>query len=439
MGVFFGTDGLRGVVGEELSFDVAYKCGNALATLTDKPHILIGSDTRVTGDYLTLAVASGAMSGGAFVTDLGVIPTAGVAYLTRILGADYGVVISASHNPKEYNGIKIFGKDGYKLGDEAEERVERCFIREKMNDFSGIGRFTRDTGFVRKYERFLLDAFETRFNGLKIVLDCGYGAAYRIAPTVFKKLGATVIATHCAANGLKINEKSGALHPEVLAKKVTQSGAHLGFAFDGDADRVIAADENGNIVDGDMILYMLANRFKEQGKLRGNAVVGTGHTNMAIERALKKRGVDFIRAEVGDKYVLKQLVERKLSLGGEQSGHIILKDLHTTGDGILTALALTELLSTTCAKIGELFDVKLYPQTNVNVTVLDKWKIRNSETLSKAIVEKQTELKDKGRITVRASGTEPKIRVMVESEDEKTNGRIADELVKIVKDIDKQA
>ena len=435
MGVFFGTDGIRGIVGEELSFDVAYKCGNALSTLTQNPTVLIGADTRVSRDYLTLAVASGAMSGGANVIDLGIIPTAGVAYLTRELKADYGVVISASHNPKEYNGIKVFDRNGYKLGDKEEERIERCFIRETVKGFPHFGSFIRRTELVKKYENFLCSVATQTFQGLHIVLDGANGAAYEIAPKVFKKLGARVSLTHCKKDGMKINENCGALYPEKLAEKVKKLGADFGFAFDGDADRLMAVDGNGRVIDGDAVVYILANALKERGKLKNDTAVGTSHTNMAIELALKAKGISFLRAEVGDKYVLQKMLEHKLSIGGEQSGHIILKDLHTTGDGILSAVALTDVLVQKRANIDDLFDVKLFPQTNVNVVVKDKLKVINSQLLSHAVAEAEKEL-NHGRVMVRASGTEPKIRIMVESEKEDVNERLAKTLLAVVKQID---
>lgn len=437
MGLFFGTDGLRGIVNEDLSFDIAYKCGNALSVLKEKPTVFIGSDTRVSNHYLTLAVASGAMAGGANVVDLGVIPTAGVAYLTKTLKADYGVVISASHNPKEYNGIKIFNGDGYKLGDKEEERVERCFIRDRVNGFPEIGRFSQNLNYAKLYERFLVNCSACRLDGLTVVLDGANGAACKIAPQVFKKLGANVVASNCHDDGLRINDNCGALYPETLAKRMKRYKADLGFAFDGDADRLIVVDEKGRVVDGDAVIYMLANHMKDKGLLRENTVVGTSHTNMAIEKALRKKGISFIRTDIGDKYVLAELLEKGLSLGGEQSGHIILKDLHTTGDGILSAVAVANMLVERKAKISDLFDVALYPQVNLNVPVEDKLKVINSERLADEVGKIKAALGDDGRVMVRASGTEPKIRIMVESADEERNRAYANHLAAVVKAIEK--
>lgn len=436
MGLFFGTDGIRGKVNADLTFDIAYKIGNALSILKDNPTVLIGSDTRVSGSYLTLGVASGAMSGGARVLDAGIVPTAGVAYLTKKIHADYGVVISASHNSAEYNGIKVFDSDGYKLGDKEEERVERCFIHEKTNDFPDIGEFSEDFSLTRKYADFLSDQVTSNLEGKTVVLDCAFGAAYSVAPEVFKRAGAKVIAENSDNDGLNINNGCGALFPENLAKRVVKQGADMGFAFDGDADRVIAVDEKGKIIDGDMIIYGLARHLKTQGKLSKNTVVGTSHTNMAIEEKLKEEGISMIRTDIGDKYVLAELIDKKLSLGGEQSGHIILKDIATTGDGILTAITVANMIASEKRAMSDIFEVDLYPQANINVVVNDKFRIMNNEILSKEIVKRNEELSGKGRIMIRASGTEPKIRIMVESKDKELNESIAGGIASLVRKID---
>lgn len=435
MGVFFGTDGLRGKVNEELTFDVAYKVGNALSILKENPKIVIGSDTRISNTYLTLGVASGAMSGGATVIDAGVVPTAGIAYLTKHIRADYGVVISASHNSGEYNGIKIFNAEGYKLGDKEEERIERCFIHNKTNDFPNIGTFKQDLTLIKDYRDFLISAGKFSLKGKTVVLDCAYGAAHRVAPEVFRKLGANVIAANAVYNGLKINEGCGALHPENLVRRVFRYKADMGFAFDGDADRLIAVDEKGNIIDGDMIICGLAKYFKVKGVLKKNTVVGTSHTNMAIEDELKQSGIKLLRTDIGDKYVLAEMLKKDLSLGGEQSGHIILKDIATTGDGILTAINIANMLLDKGSDMSSILGVKLYPQINLNVVVEDKFRVMNSEELSKEIIKYNSELEGKGRIMIRASGTEPKIRIMVESKDKELNQRIANSMASFVKKV----
>lgn len=435
MGLFFGTDGLRGRVNEDLTQNIAFKIGNALSILKENPTVLIGCDTRVSNTYLTLAVANGAMSGGAHVIDVGVVPTAGIAYITKKIKADYGIVISASHNSGEYNGIKVFNSEGYKLSDKEEERIERCFIREKINDFPNIGTYVQDFNLAKLYKKYLVGASENTFKGKTIVLDGAYGAAHRIAPEVFRKLGASVIAANCVNDGLKINDNCGALYPENLIKRVFRYKADMGFAFDGDADRLIAVDEKGKIIDGDMIIFGLAKYLKSQGKLKSNTVVGTSHTNMAIEEDLKNEGINLIRTDIGDKYVLAKLIEKDLSLGGEQSGHVILKDLATTGDGILTAIIVANMIIEQKTTMSEAFEIELYPQVNKNIIVDDKFRVMNSEELGKEVARYNLELSGKGRLMIRASGTEPKIRVMVESKDKALNEEIASAIVNVIKRI----
>jgi len=435
MGLFFGTDGLRGRVNEDLTQNIAYKIGNALSILKENPTVIIGSDTRISNTYLTLSVANGAMSGGAKVIDVGVVPTAGIAYLTKTIKADYGIVISASHNSGEYNGIKIFNSDGYKLSDKEEERIERCFIREKINAFPNIGTYEQNFNLVKLYKKYLINASENKLKGKTIVLDGAFGAAHRIAPEVFRKLGANVVAANCVNDGLKINENCGALYPENLIKRVFRYKADMGFAFDGDADRLIAVDEKGNIIDGDKIILGLAKYFKKQGKLNKNTVVGTSHTNMAIEEDLFNNGIKLIRTDIGDKYVLAKLNEKGLSLGGEQSGHVILKDLTTTGDGILTAIVVANMVINEKSTMSEALKIELYPQVNKNVVVEDKFRIMNNEELGKEVAKYNSELAGSGRIMIRASGTEPKIRVMVESKDKALNENIANSIVTMIKRI----
>jgi len=436
MGIFFGTDGLRGKVNEDLTQNIAYKIGNALSILKENPKVIIGCDTRISNTYLTLAVANGAMSGGAKVIDVGVVPTAGIAYITRMTNADFGIVISASHNSGEYNGIKVFDKNGYKLSDKEEEKIERCFIREKVNDFPNIGTYEQDFTLAKLYRNYLISSSQNSLKGKTIVLDCAFGAAHRIAPEVFRKLGANVIASNCVNDGMKINDNCGALYPENLIKRVFRYKADMGFAFDGDADRIIAVDEKGKIIDGDMIIFGIAKYLKSLGKLKKDTVVGTSHTNMAIEEELKKCGIDLIRTDIGDKYVLMKLLEKDLSLGGEQSGHVILKDYATTGDGILTAIILANMLINKGVSMSEALEIELYPQVNKNVVVSDKLRIMNSEELLKAMTAYNTELSGKGRLMIRASGTEPKIRVMVESKDRELNENIALSMVSVIKRID---
>lgn len=435
MGLFFGTDGLRGKVNVDLTFDTAYKVGNALSILKEKPTILIGSDTRISNSYLAVGLAGGAMSGGARVIDAGVVPTAGVAYLTKLIKADYGVVISASHNSGEYNGIKVFNSEGYKLGDKEEERIERCFIHSKTNNFPDIGTYEQDFNLVKKYKKFLVSVSERSFSGKTIVLDCAFGAAHRIAPEVFRTLGANVIAANSVNDGLKINKNCGAVSPDNLVRKVIRYKADMGFAFDGDSDRIIAVDEKGEIIDGDMIICGLAKYLKKQGKLKGNVAVGTSHTNMAVEHNLLESGIGMIRTDIGDKYVLAKLLEKDLSIGGEQSGHIILKDLATTGDGILSAIVITDMLISENKTLSQALKIDLFPQVNKNVVVIDKFHVINSEELGKEVARYSAVLDGKGRLMIRASGTEPKVRVMVESPDSKLNETIANAIANVIEKI----
>lgn len=431
MGVYFGTDGIRGVVNNDLTFDTMYKCGNALTQLREKPTILIGRDTRNSGDMVSLAVASGAIIGGAKVIDVGVIPTAGVAYLTKVLECDYGIMISASHNPPEFNGIKIFDSNGYKLQDDAEYSIERKFIKTNIKDNSDIGTYSFAPSYVNCYIDYLV-SLGARLDGLKVVIDGSNGASFSIAPKVFKMLGAKVYATNCKNNGDKINVNAGSLYPEILKRNVLKYKADIGFAFDGDADRIVAIDGNGEIYDGDKLIYILTKYFVKAGE-DIKQVVGTALTNMGIERALNDISVRLIRADVGDKYVLAEMIKNDCILGGEQSGHIIALEYATTGDGLLAAVILSKIVKQS-GNLSDIFDVEMYPQYSTNIVVSDKLRIINSEALAIAIRQEQEALKS-GRILVRASGTEPKIRIMVECDDILVAKTVATRIETIVKKI----
>ena len=439
MSVFFGTDGLRGVVGEELTYDIAFKCGNSLSQNMQGGRVLIGRDTRVTGSFLVSALACGLLSGGVDVVDAGIIPTAAVAYLTKSLKFDYGISITASHNPMQYNGIKIFSFKGEKLQDKEEEKIERGFIKSKHVSAEKIGLYVQKINLRKHYIDYLVNTANGSLSGLKVVLDASNGASYSIAPEVFRKLGAKVIKTSCMNNGLKINDKCGSLHPERLAKKVKQYGADMGFAFDGDADRLMAVSEKGKIIDGDMILYALALVFKQRGMLVNNAVVGTSQTNMGIELSLKEKGIKLLRADVGDKYVANLLNKNGLVLGGEQSGHIIIKKFMQTGDGILTAILLAHFCKESGKPLSEFCKVKVFPQVNRDIVVKEKLRILGSEPLLTAITNAQQELAGLGRVLVRASGTEPKIRIMVESENIVASQSLANYLLNTIEKLEAEA
>ena len=430
MAQYFGTDGIRGVANEELTAEIAFKAGNALAYLRDGATVVIGADTRVSGDMLMLALSTGLTVGGARAVYLGVMPTAGVAYLTRSLGADYGVVISASHNPKEYNGIKIFGADGYKLGDAREAEVESCFNKSKIVTPERAGKFQVLGDAEQSYADYLRSTVRVSLDGMKIALDCANGAAYRIAPALFRSLGAEVVCRGDEGDGMKINDGCGSLHPEGLIALVGESGADAGFAYDGDSDRLVAVDERGEIVDGDELLYALAMDYKRRGKLLPPKAVGTSHTNMGIQFAFEREGVEMLRSDIGDKYVMEMMKKTGSKVGGEQSGHIIMDDLSTTGDGILSSLQIAAIMKECGKKASELCTVKKFPQANLNVRVKDKVRALGSEKLAEKLEEERERLKGRGRIIVRASGTENVIRIFAETESREeadgAAGRIAE-------------
>lgn len=432
MGIYFGTDGIRGIVNFGLNHEVIFRCGNALAHLNPKAKIIIGSDTRVSGEYISALFASGATMAGLNVIDVGVCPTAGVSYLTKKVGADFGVVISASHNPPEYNGIKIFDSTGQKFGDKKEDELESFLGKLVIAKPSQIGSFVRNEKLVKEYEKHLKNLASNSLEGLKIVLDLANGASHKIAPKVFRELGAKVVAMHSSKMGEKINVCCGATCPQELAKMVKKYKADLGFSFDGDADRIIAADESGNIVDGDLILYILAKYLKEKDELKNSMVVGTRHTNLRIEEALETFGIKLLRTDIGDKYVIQKMMELGLSLGGEKSGHIILKECGVTGDGIAVAIKIAQIVKEKGEKLSNLLNLKLYPQININVEVEDKMRIINSEKLANAEKVLSQELGAKSRIMIRVSGTENKVRIMVEDENEEKAKKVARELEGVI-------
>ena len=438
MGLFFGTDGLRGKVNGDLSYQVLYKCGNALGARYPGSKILIGRDTRSTGSFVTLAFASGVMNAGCNVTDVGVCPTAGVSYLTKLLGFDFGVVVSASHNPCEFNGIKIFDAEGKKLGDKREEELEKRFLTEVAVRFDKVGEFFHKPQLVKFYRDFLSESISDSLHGKTIVLDCSNGASFKLAPAIFKKKGARVISTSCKPNGLNINKECGSLYIQNLQKIVKKHNADMGFAFDGDSDRVVAVDEKGRVVDGDKIIFLFALNYQEKGLLCPAVVVGTRHTNMGVENALKRRGIELVRTDIGDKYVSAKLSERNLLIGGEQSGHVFLRDKLVTGDGILNALQIASICAEKNKPLSSFFDFELFKQCNINVEVRDKMRIINSEKLSAVQDEEEKKIGKNGRIMIRVSGTEPYIRVMTETKDEKLSKETAERIADVVRKLNKE-
>jgi len=434
MGIFFGTDGIRGKYNEELTERLAYNCGNALARLGKKIKIVIGCDTRSSGDILSLAFSCGAISGGADITNVGVCPTAGISYIVSKFNFDYGVVVSASHNPSEHNGIKIFDKTGRKISEKLEDILEKTIFYPISLGFDNVGRYFHKCSLVESYVDYLSGLFNFDLLDKKIILDCSNGASYRVAPKLFREKGANVYLLGCEPNGLNINRDCGSLHIENLQREVINKRADFGFAFDGDSDRLIAVDENGKIVTGDELVYIFANYYKKTGELKPAMVVGTKHTNMGVEVALKKQNIELLRAEIGDKYVSELLDKNNLKIGGEQSGHIIIKDYLQTGDGVLSALFLSFIVKSEGCNLSKMCDVKLFKQCNLNVGVDNKEKIISNKSLSDFVSSKQSEIM--GRIMVRASGTEKLIRIMVETEDEKISVDVANEIYNKIKQID---
>lgn len=430
MGIYFGTDGLRGVYGEELTPSIAFKCGNNLSRFCKKKKVVIGKDPRVTGDIISLSVANGLMQNGTNVIDVGVVPTPAVAYLTKVLDCDFGVVISASHNPPKYNGIKIFDQNGYKISETLENSIERKFMLQASEPFYNVGRYSYQPELIKKYIEKITSSIGD-LDGLKIVIDCGNGASSKIARHVFKNLGADVIVLNSKKDGISINEESGALHPQNMAARVLQEKASLGVAFDGDADRIIACDENGNLVDGDNILYVFATFFKD----KIDAVVGTTMSNKGFENALNKKGISLVRADVGDKYVIEKMKNSNILLGGEPSGHIIVQSYSTTGDGMLTGLLLADIIKKSEKPLSKLINYRKYPQININVDVVDKFRILNSDKLTNEILSFQQQFDNNGRVLVRASGTENKVRIMCEHISRSTAEKAALALEKLIKEL----
>jgi phosphoglucosamine mutase len=434
MGVYFGTDGIRGVYGGELTSQLAERCGYAMTMLKPNAKIIIGRDTRVSGQILSTSLALGAIIGGAEVTDADICSTPCISYLTKKYGYDYGVVISASHNPPQYNGIKVFDNTGKKLSDRDEMLLEKRLANIIALMPKKIGKIENGKHLVADYIDYIISCGGS-LAGLKIALDCAYGATYISAKKVFTALGAKVVVSACANNGAKINENVGATHPENIARIVQKTGADFGFSFDGDGDRVMAVDKNGKIYNGDNILLALANYYAERGELSKKVVVGTSMTNLGLENALKAKGIGLERADVGDKYVIDKIGKLGALLGGEQSGHVIISNLMPTGDGVLVATIISSIIASSGKTFEELLGFDTYPQLIVNVETKDKLRIMGSEVLANAINYINQELGETGRVLVRPSGTEDKIRIMVECTDLDKAQQSADYLVKIIEKI----
>ena len=437
---FFGTDGIRGKVGQapitpDFVLQLAHAVGRVLQQTEAHPVVLIGKDTRISGYMLESALESGFNSAGVDVVLLGPLPTPAVAYLTRAQRASLGVVISASHNPFDDNGIKFFSAMGAKLPDEWELAVEAAMAQApQWADSAKLGRTRRLNDAAGRYIEFCKSTFDARLSlkGLKVVIDAAHGAAYHIAPDVLHELGAEVISIGCAPDGLNINQGVGATHPEALAAAVLQHGADLGIALDGDADRLQMVDAKGRLYNGDELIYLLARDCVRRG-LPVPGVVGTLMTNMAVELAVRAQGMGFVRAKVGDRYVLEALAENGWTIGGEGSGHILLLDKHSTGDGVIAALQVLQALVHSGRSLAQLLDgVSLFPQTMINVQLQPGANWQDNMPLQAGLAVAQQKLDGRGRVLVRASGTEPLLRVMVEADDGDLANSLANELAALV-------
>lgn len=445
MGKLFGTDGVRGIANIELTCEMAYKLGKIGAHILTKgkkkAKIVVGKDTRISGDMLEAAMVSGILSAGADALCVGVVPTPAVAFLTRKYEADAGVVISASHNPVEYNGIKFFSKDGFKLPDNIEESIEEYILDNKDIEvkLSGdeVGRRINIEDGIKDYTEFLKTTIDINFAGMKIAMDCGNGASYIAAPSTFTELGAEVEVLNHAPDGLNINYKCGSTYPEVIKDFVLKTGADVGLSFDGDADRLIAVDEKGNIVDGDKIMAICGAFLKEEGKLKEDTVVATVMSNIGLEKALKGKNCKIVKTKVGDRYVLEKMKEEGYVLGGEQSGHIIFLDHNTTGDGLLSALQLLSVVKKKNKPLSELASImNIYPQVLKNAKVSNDKKnsYMEDEVIASRIKEIEEAMLDDGRVLIRPSGTEPLVRVMLEGTDIDILNKYAGELVELIEE-----
>ena len=445
MGRLFGTDGARGIANKELTCEIAMNIGRAAAFVLTRenvkhPKILIGKDTRASSNMLEMALAAGLCSVGADVVLAGFIPTPAVAYLISDCGADAGVMISASHNPCEYNGIKLFNNSGYKLPDDIEEEIE-ALVLDDMSPIQyptggDVGNIFIRHDYVDKYIDHVVGSTDVRLDGLKIALDCSNGSASYTAQRIFKALGAELHIMHANPDGENINANCGSTHMDGLIDYVNAYGMDLGLAFDGDSDRCLAVDEKGNLIDGDQLIAVFAKELKEQDKLKGNTAVVTVMTNIGFKQFAKENGINVAETTVGDRYVLEEMLKKDFVIGGEQSGHIIFKEFATTGDGQLTGVQFASIMARTGKTASELTSImQVFPQTMVNVTASPELKalLKTDEDIKNAINSVASKLGDEGRILVRASGTEPLVRVMLEGKNIKEIAAMAEEVAAVIK------
>jgi len=441
----FGTDGIRAVAGEfpldaTTIFAVGLALGHSLRKTTAEPRVILGRDTRESSPWMAATLAAGLRQAGACVESAGIVPTPAVAFLARTHGFQAGVVLSASHNPWQDNGIKLFGADGFKLADAVELAMEDEILHRAAQvaapDSASLPAVEDDPALRADYIQFLIDCVPgLSLAGLRIVADCANGAAAAVAPELFRRLGADATLLNIAPDGRNINLNCGALHPKLVAAEVSARGADLGLTFDGDADRCMLAGSRNNVLNGDAILLMAARDLKARGLLTGDLVVATTMSNMGLEAALRRSGIHMLRAPVGDRYVLEQMQQHNAALGGEQSGHILLPHLATTGDGLLTALVVLDLIARTGKSIDDLTaDLRVFPQVIVNVRVRERKPLESIPTVAAAIRAAEEELKDSGRVVIRYSGTEPLARVMIEAESEAAMRRHAGAIADAIRD-----
>jgi phosphoglucosamine mutase len=447
MARLFGTDGVRGLANRDITVELALSLAQAAAVVLGqgrfadgrrasgrRPVAVVARDPRVSGEFIAAAVAAGLSSSGVDVYDAGVIPTPAAAFLIQDFKADFGVMISASHNPAPDNGIKFFAVGGTKLPDEVEDRIEKALLEKKLSPTGlEVGRIRRFADAEDRYVVHLLSTLPHRLEGLHVVLDCAHGAAAGISPEVFTDAGAKVTVIGADPDGYNINDGVGSTHLDVLSRAVLEHGADVGIAHDGDADRCLAVDASGTIVDGDQIMAILALSMKQRGLLKDDTLVATVMSNLGLRIAMEAHGITVLQTAVGDRYVLESLTENRLSLGGEQSGHVIMTEFATTGDGILTGLHLVAEMARTGSTLAELASVMtVFPQVMINVRGVDHHALPKNDAIALAVAAAEAELGETGRVLLRPSGTEPMVRVMVEAADKETAQRIAEQLAEVV-------
>ena len=439
---YFGTDGIRGIAGESLTADLSFKVGKALGKLlTEKkehPKVVIGRDTRISCDMIEQALTAGLTSTGVNVMTVGTIPTPAISYLTKTIETDSGIMISASHNPYQDNGIKIFGPDGFKLTDEEELEIESLIDNSeqiKNASFEKIGKVYSGNELTQKYIQHIKQSISGDLSNIKIALDCANGATTGVAPFIFGDLEADIETIGCQPNGININDNVGSTKIETISEFVKENNVDVGFAFDGDGDRVLAVDAKGHVVDGDKIMFILAKHLKEQGELKDNMVVSTVMSNIGFYKAIEENGLQSVKTAVGDRYVVEEMRKNDYSLGGEQSGHIVMMNYATTGDGILTAVKLADIIKTSGKSLEELAsEVNIYPQKLVNIKVVDKKTAMEDSEILAECEKVEKELEGNGRILLRASGTENLIRVMVEASSDELTDKYCEQVAKIVRE-----